>query len=326
MGCSELTLADFSFMEKDPNYATLYVKANDGSYFVGYEEDDACAVYDACGAPILHIDRLKLSLDNGIQSVMFSDDSKLLLLWRNLSVQVIELRTGKLLSDIRVASKPVYGVKFAEDSKHIQITFIDGTFCVVGVYDSKRRQKEDLPKEINKKRDYLNVGPYSTCIYQEKPYVNRLLTQNWSDIIWEYRSDRWLKNNRIYDAGSVFLWYNDGEFYLNGEETQRFDHPGIDFAKSHQLEQMHDPSYLRAFLREKNDVMSQLIVCDENHLILVSRMLGSIIVFDTKKMAVSAAYKHRGDIVGCTVLSRTELEIISCTIPYKTRYRLFIED
>ena len=64
------------------------------------------------------------------------------------------------------------------------------------------------------------------------------------------------------------------------------------------MEILRESKPIKCYLREKNDLFSGIIELKERYLILVSRMLNSIIVFDIEQMKVLSAYKVDGNIIG----------------------------
>ena len=112
---------EFTSPEKEKK-GTQVVFSDSGVYAVAYEEENAITLYGKDDHPLLHIDKLNLSLTNGILKMIFSTNSKYFLIWRNYSIQVIELPSGKKIEDINIMFRPAFDVTFNENSDGLDIS------------------------------------------------------------------------------------------------------------------------------------------------------------------------------------------------------------
>lgn len=88
------------------------------------------------------------------------------------------------------------------------------------------------------------------------------------------------------------------------------------------MQKLKESKAIKNYLLEKNDLSSSLFEHGK-HLVLVSRVLGSVIVFDTEAMAVNSAYKPQGNIVGCVAdIENGIIELILDRAPYSTTVSL----
>ena len=83
-----------------------------------------------------------------------------------------------------------------------------------------------------------------------------------------------------------------------------------------QCEQQKDSSSLNCFIREKNDVTSQILETGK-YIILVSKSLSSVIVFDTETLSVAETYKHHGKIIGSKFNDNSSITLYSDKAPYR---------
>lgn len=296
---------------------TQVVFSDCGIYAVSYEEQNAIELYDEDDCPLLYIDNLNLSITNGILKMVFSSDSKYLLIWRNYSIQVIEVSSGKIVEDINIMLRPAFDVTFNENSDGLDIALMDGNMYPCRFGKQGKKDKRKLPARLIDScfnDDY--VGPYSVYFNE-----GETRTKTYLDTIDAGTSPRkWLNAIRIYYTGSNWLWYIDGEFYLNDD---KFSRKGYDFEKSREIEYLRDVTPLRSFLREKNDLFSSALESDSGrYIVLISQMLSSVIVFDIERMEVLDAYKHFGNIIGCRFTNDGALEIVSDREPYRIKIEI----
>ena len=86
-------------------------------------------------------------------------------------------------------------------------------------------------------------------------------------------------------------------------------------ARSEQPDFYNDPQKAANLLREKNDLLSVIFEPDGRNLVLVSRLLNSVIVFDTCRMSVRATYKVHGNIIGIHSISDTSVRLFCDSVP-----------
>ncbi|MBQ3005271.1 MAG: hypothetical protein IJD88_05010, partial [Clostridia bacterium] len=309
-------LVDISYSSEATSNASTIVIANDGKMAVAYEEENYIVIYSKEKSPLLQIDKLKLSIGNDILKMCFSPNSDYLLIWRNDSVQVLEVITGKMLVNLDVRWCPVLTVEIEENSESIKLILCDNNvyhYTILG-----KNTRLTLPKKlVSKPHPNEYFGPYS--YYRDsnnvfKPYTNF----DFSGFDWESSPNNWFKKKRVYHGKNFWLYFNDGEFFLNGDENKQFSHKFYDFKKCLQSEMLVESKAIRIYLREKNDLFSGLHEINERYFILISRMLNSAILFDIKKMKVVSAYKVNGNIIGYSVdIQSLNIDIFIDREPYQ---------
>lgn len=322
--------ADFSD-ENQIKKATVIAYAADGRCAAAYESADVIRVYDEKQNQLLHIDKLRLSLLNNILKLSFSPDSRYLLIWRNFSVQIIDIKAGKCILNLdnlilKYDKVYVYNVcfEYRADKTVLKIYMTNNT---IYSYDLNKRNFEG-EKPPDKLRNILNVlddddspaGPYSYRTTDGKTEIQIIL--NLEAALETLQVDKALNDMRIYHSDNLELLYADGRFYTETETGIRtyFSQRFFDFADSLQIERRSDYSDFQTYLREKNDLFSSVeeIITSDKYFILICRRLNSVIVFDDKNKKIIAAYKHNGNIIGYRRMDDRTLELISDRYPYNT--------
>lgn len=311
---------DLEYDETDAT-ANIVVFANDGKVAAAYEEKDTIIVYDN-QKPILQIDKLRFAISNDLLKMCFSPDSKCLLLWRDDSVQVIEISSGKIKFELDVIWRPVLDVDFSENSETLKILLCDGNEYYCKITESKKNGVEKIPEKLV--QDYhldAYFGPYNHFQNSDGEYETLTYLQT-LDFDYDSSIKNWFNEKRIYRGEKQWLYYEDGEFFLNGDKNKAFSHEFFDFNKCHQLQKLQESKAIRYYLAEKNDLFSKLFEYGK-HLVLVSRMLNSVILFDTESMEVISAYKPQGSIIGF-VENKTAgvIELVLDCEPYYTAVSL----
>ena len=300
--------------------ASIVAVADDGKMAMAYEESNTIVVYNADKKPILRVDKLRFSVLNNLLKMCFSPDSKYLLLWRNNSVQVIDVEQGKKY-ELDLLNRPALDVNFGEGADTLKILLCDGKEYCCEVAFRKKASKKVLPKKVD---ETLSDNCYGVCSYYRNgegaveivPYLD------FSTFDIEGNVNNWFNKKRVYHSENSFLYYEDGEFFLNGNKNQKFSHEFFDFKKCYQMQKLKESKAIKNYLLEKNDLSSSLFEHGK-HLVLVSRVLGSVIVFDTEAMAVNSAYKPQGNIVGCVAdIENGIIELILDRAPYSTTVSL----
>lgn len=301
--------------------ASIIEFANDGKCAVAYEEKHAITVFDANSNRLVNIDNMKLSLDNNILKLLFSNDSSLLLIWRNKSIQVVKISDGRCIANINISRCPILNINFSNDSSEIQIVFVNGEECSYSLINKKNK----LPRVKIAKKNFEKCETVYNYFYSNDK-VNIISMINEENVDNYSYPNNWYNNERIYRSNDCYwLYFNEGEFYLNGDLNLKFSHENIDFNKSRQLEQLRDSSIIRGFLREKNDLFSNLFYIKKRYLVLASRMLDSLILFDVKELKIIMAYKYHGHIVNSRLITESKIEIICDKQPYNVVVKLNIE-
>jgi hypothetical protein len=226
-----------------------------------------------------------------------------------------------MIIDFNVSFRPVLSATFKECSNILTITLANGKSYEYNLSKKQFCDKEKPPKKlISSMFDDAYFGPYG-AIYHESnlkvwPIMNDTFSINTSP-------NKWMNTLRMYCSNSHLIYYIDGDFYLNGTNEGIFAHKDFNFQTSHQIEKLRDSSWIYSYLREKNDLFN---ICyeseDARYVILVSRMLNSIIVFDTKNLIILDAYKHSCDIIGCRLLDNNTIELVSNSSPYHCQFKV----
>ena len=300
--------------------ASLVVYAPDGKQAMVYEGENALTIRDSSDNLLLQIDKLGLSMMDGILGLKFSPNSNLLLIWRHLSVQVFDIRRGKRITKIDLSFIPAVDVDFNDDNSFYMF-FSDGE---VYEYDIIRRKYVDknLPKKLIEKRlSEDHIGAYKYFLAGDESFPISIIEK----YNFETAPRKWLNNVRLYysDDWSDGILFDNGDFFFIDDQDKPFAHPFFDFSKVLNTERMKDSTHLSCFLREKNDIFSELLCSEsEQYLVLISRMLNSLIMFDKTQNKVVAAYKHPSTIIGSRQINGNTLEIISNQKPYRTNLRI----
>ena len=279
--------------------ATLIAFAPDGKRAVAYEKLDAISIFDAEGKKLVHIDRLYLAVNDNILRMFFSDDSRYLLIWRNRSLIVVDVATGKCRLDLYLVHAPILSVSMEREG--VKVIFCDGTEHTYVLGKVHR-----VPYCLTKQEASAYSGPY-TCKTEE----DRLVVESYVDVdrmSLTVSCRKWLKTDRIYGN----LLFKDGHFMLDG---QPLEERGIDFEAVIQKERQSDDSEFDTYLREKNDLSYGYYRVGGTYLLLVSPLLGSVLLIDEGKKAIVSAYRHHGPIIGHRMIDESHLELISSSVP-----------
>jgi len=291
---SSVETIEFERAQQDASVASIIIDAADGTQAVIYEEEEVIKVFDPQHNPLLQIDKLKLSLLDNILKVIFSPDSKYLLIWRNDSLQIIDICTGKRAVNIDLRLRPALDVDFCGNSQ-ISILFCNGQRYEVEINNSTMVQ---LPNDLVAS-PHLDAyfGPYNYYYWKNEylPFV--LLDVSGFDL--EALPNKWFKQRRVYRGNTTWLYFKNGTFYLRGDTKQAFEHEFYDFQKSLQFEVLGESKPIRMYLHEKNDLFSNIYEIGDKYIVLVTRLLNSVIIFDLDNMNVCAAHKFEANVVGC---------------------------
>ena len=309
---------DLESVKQDLSTASVIIDATDGKQAAIYEEEEVILVFDSQHKPILQIDKLKLSLLDNILKVMFSPDSKHLLIWRNDSLQIIDVFTGERKIDIDLRLRPALDIDFCDNSK-ITILFCNGKRYTLEISNSTTVQLPD--NLVSSPHLDAYFGPYNYYYWEEeyKPFI--LL--DFFDFDLESSPNKWFKQRRVYHGNTNWLYFKNGTFYLRGDTKQEFKHDFYDFQKSLQFEVLGESKPIRMYLHEKNDLFSNLYEIENKYLVLVTRLLNSVIVFDIDNMSVCAAHKLNGNIIGCAYdETTTSINITLDKHPYHVEMQL----
>ena len=249
---------------------------------------------------------------------MFSPDSKHLLIWRNDSLQIIDVFTGERKIDVDLRLRPALDIDFCDNSK-ITILFCNGQRYALEISNPTTDQLPD--NLVSSPHLDAYFGPYN-YYYWEKEYKPFILL-DLSDFDLETSPNKWFKQRRVYHGNTNWLYFKNGTFYLRGDTKQEFKHDFYDFQKSFQFEILSESKPMRMYLHEKNDLFSNLYEIENKYLVLVTRLLNSVIVFDLDNMYVCAAHKLDGNIIGCVYDETTNsIDITLDKYPYHVEIQL----
>lgn len=306
----------FSIGEENifPQSATLLVFAFDGKYAAAYEGLDQIVIFDKNHQPLLVLQKLKLAIINSILKMEFSEDSQFFLLWRNCSLEVFSLSAGQRIIKINLSWRPALFVSFSKDSLNLEVTLCDNQKYIFPLSDSAHT-KTRIPRKLITHRGLRYTLPYIVNPFSESPGVIRLVDRI------NGTPSKWFKPDRLFFGERHHLLLKDGNFYLDSDLNQRFASPYENFKLALQAERNRDRSAVDGFLREKNDISSKVLESrNGGNLILISRMLNSVIVFDVANMTVLSSYKHHGDIIGWKITEHQngniQLELYSNSDPF----------
>lgn len=305
----------------DRENASLIVFANDGKIAVAYESQDMICVYGNDHRPLIRIDKLALSIFNNILKISFSEDSSELLIWRNYSIQAINISKAKLIANIDIRKTPAWDVKFSADSEELEIWLCDGEQYRYSLekkaWIGKKLPKTAAPVDPDFKDAYQAV--YKAGLSADGDLISCKFCHGVADDgASPYKA---FENIRFYWDDDLCMYLSDGRFTLDGNPERTFDQPYFDFDAGFQKERALDWSYMDSFLREKNDVMSRLYTLEDGkHLILVARSLRSVISFNIEEQKIVTLHNLHADIIGDRFNEEGELEIYCNQRPYKTVY------
>lgn len=330
---SPLLSADFSMTEmNDDLNATIVVRANNGKKASAFEDKNTIMIFDETEMPTLQINRLKLAVNNNILKLDFSDNSQYLMLWCNRYINVFDCVKGKKIISINLTSRPLLDARF-DGTKMLRIVFCNNKEYTID-FDNVRKDIKKLPKKLLKHIElYKNsefFGPYKAYPSIDGKRIHQMINEIDMAIAFDYIASqttpyRWFNDTRMYYSNNYWLTYSSGEFYLNGDTTKPFEHDFMDFRKSQIIEQRKDATSLGSYLREKNDLFSVLLEVDEQHILLVSRILNSIIIFDIDSMKIIAAYKVNGNIIGYNVIDDYKsIQLILDKEPYMIEFHIHL--
>ena len=314
-------------LEKAPlnhSIASAVIHAEDGKQAVVYEEEEVIVVFDQYQKPILQIDNLKFSVLDNLLKIVFSPDSNHLLIWRNDSIQTINVITGKTSVNIDLRWRPALDVEFCSDS-HISILLCSGERFTLKIDASSVVQLPD--KLISSPHMDEYAGPYNYYLWEGTYKTFLLLDSAEFDLEAPHNNpNKWFKQRRVYHGKKHWLYFKNGTFYLCGDQKREFKHEFYDFQKCLQFEMLSESKPIRMYLRQKNDLYSTLYEIENRYLILVTRLLNSIIVFDLNNMSVLSAYKLDGNIIGCICKDNGKtLELTLDKSPYHAQIQLNLD-
>ncbi len=301
--------------------ASCMVFAGNGKTAVCYEEDDMLTVFDVEGAPILHIDRLKLSLLDNILRVSFSEDSSMLLIWRNASVTVVDIETAEQLLSLDVSERPILDIWFRKDVPGVEFVMCDGETYACEFRGGDVLFDRELPEKSSKSLKSRNCFAVYGCAPDINGRLRAVQLFNNDSFGPDQKPQYWFYDRRVYRGEGSWLYYKNGEFYAQ-DGGKAYIRELVDFRKCLHQEGTGDDTLLRGYLREKNDLQSSLFRVSDRYTVLVTRRLNSVIVFDEDEMKIAAAHKVSGNIIGFRRIEEERFELMLDKAPYKTAIRI----
>ena len=293
--------------------ATIVAVSYDCKKAVAYEGMHTIVLFDAEDHPKIVIDRLELALNDNIMGLFFSPDGKFLIIWKNQSLVAIDTDSGRYVLLLDVSLRPVLFVSFDKDGSLMV------SLCDKKTYRFTYNRKTDafectdlFPEKLITPADTDDYfGPYTVYPLPHKRKGVLLIHGN----SFENGAYLHLRSTRIYHSDNHWLLFKNGEFYLDGDQDNPFSHPHIDFLECLNHEKRKDDSSLSAYLREKNDTLSLLLEPDDRHLVLISRGLNAVLVFNLKENLISAMYKLSRSIIGVQKSDGNRIELLCCEQP-----------
>lgn len=307
---------------RKPEKASIIEYANDGKYAIAYELNNAIVVFDANGNRLLKLDTLNLSVINNILKIQFSPDSSKLLLWRTYSIEIVDINKARCVKRINVRKRPVYDALFSDDSSQIDIILCNEHQYIYSLSKGKWIGDE-LPRYAEPvDPDYKDTpfGIYKAGRYSDDSYIP---IRSFSSVWEEMPPTQWFNNYAVYANNEHTLFFIDGNIYdINGVNEIIVDNTFFDFDEGRYIERIKDQSESTGFLREKNDVMSNLYTLDSTHLLLVGRALRAIVLFNTKESVIESIHKMNADIIGDRINEEGNLEVFCNQFPYTTTFTI----
>ena len=233
-------------------------------------------------------------------------------------MQVVNLLTGKVVLDQNVDLTPVADVYFESSDEIHLILFDDHIYRFI--YGGKKFcTTQNLPTKTQNpaQADMIYVSYQNS---DEKYEVLQSLSESSVDLT--VMPSHWFINERVYKGRKNRLHYKHGTFCLNGDPDKVFSSVLYDFNLSHRIEEMADASVYNNFIREKNDIMSSVYEFGDRYMVLLSRMLNSLVVFDLSEMKIISAHKFKGNIIGDRLADENTVEVIVDRMPYFRKIKL----
>ena len=275
----------------DEKVPTLISVSPSGKYAVAYEHLNAVAVNNAEGDLLFMIDDLSFNMKNNLLSLAFSPDSSYLLIWSSGFIRVVSVNYGRVVCSLSLANRPAVDVCF-KDSKTLKVTLMNQLSYEANLNHFLSFFSQSLPIKCyasgeKRMRDF--AYHYNHLEKNSKRY-SIIDKENFSKL---NHISAWLVQDRAYIGKEKWLLYKNGRFYLNGDEDLVFESNRLyDFIGSAKDCIATYPSIFETFITEKNDISSSLYEFKRsNHLLLVSKRLNSVILFNIDEMKVVSAYK-----------------------------------
>ncbi len=294
--------------EPQADRATMVVFSSDGKKAVAYEGKNSIVVFDGQEQPQIVIDKLRLAINDNILNLSFSPSGRYLLIWRNHSIVVIDSNDGAYVLQLNIALRPALAVSF-EDDGCLRVVLCDwNTYNFIHKNDSSAFVCNDhFPDKLVSSADTdAYAGPYTVYPYNDGGKTVPLFLPDSFDDVPRLK----LNDTRIYRGVKHWLLFMNGEFYLDGNIEQAFSHPYCDFVECLNRETRKDQSPLMGYLRSKNDIMNVLFEPDDRHLILISRSLNAVLLFNIHESVLSAIYKVSGNIIGVQKAENDSIELV----------------
>lgn len=292
------------------NDATIIIFSTNGTKVIAYEQIGLIKVFDNLNNEIIYIDRLKLSILDNILNMKFSMDSNYLLIQTNFKIYIVSILEKKLVCSIDVSKTPVLQVDFKSYSNEIECLMYNYEKIIVDLNGKIKNKITSFVEKNTHKEIY--EGPYQYCDFKGIINLLNIDSKNFS------HPRYYVTGTRVYTANDIYILFENGEFYLNGNKKMIFSHKYIDFNKVLAMQRLIDDSAFSCYLREKNDLFSSLLKYNDNYYVLISRMMNSVLVFDIPNLKIISAYKHSFDIIGWRLEGSSKLILFSNKEPYET--------
>ena len=304
--------------------ASLLAFADDGKYALAYELNDTIIIFDKNGEELLRLNRLHLSALNNILLIKFSPDSSKLLIWRTYSIEVIDVAKGRRIKKTDVRKRPAFNVSFSNDSSQLDVLLCNEKHYIYS-FAKRKWIGEKMPVQASPiDPEYKDncFGIYKTV----KNYAGAFIPLRSFNGVWEgAEPTQWFDNMGAYANEDLSLFMGNGTFYLNNHVDMEIDSTYFDFDEGRVKERLKDTSIATGFLREKNDIMSDLYSLDDKHQLLVCRALRAVILFDIEYLYIVSIHKLHADIIGSKFNEERNLEVFCNQPPYKTVYNVNYE-
>lgn len=291
------------------NEATFVREASNGTLAIAYELAGAIVLYNSDGLELLRIDKLRLSVFDSMLDICFSPDSSRMLVRKTKSILIADAEASRNMILIDCGDYRIADARFASPDDLV-LEFDD---CAISRIDLRKLSGRTVFLD-----DVLSVKGLNDAASSEQ-YEPRIETHR----VGELGLEVVYPDSFSYKSELHSIQYVKGSFYLDDSDSLLLA-AAHDFARCLQEERAGYLNPLEAFVREKNDAASLLMDLDDDKLLLISRRLSSVILFDLRSLTVVNAYRHHAAIIGHTVSAdKNAIVLYANRPPFRTT--LFVE-
>ena len=292
---------------------TLVVRADTGLLAVAYEYADTIVISDDGHRPLFVVDRLQLGMDNNLLKLVFSANGRYLTVWTNRFLQVFSLDACRCILACTLRDRPLRDLWYEGNDLHLSLF---GEEAVYRLSSRGANAIRALPRFAAAEGNCYDYPYYTLPAKPENVYALFDLEHAEFYPTRDYESNTgsvvadWIVPTRHYASPHHTLSYHEGAFYLELDENKRFasDLP-INYAACVQRQLALRESEMTMYVDRKNDLFSRLYEPREDCLLLASRMLNALVLFDLSAMRIAAVYPIEGHMLGVTMTDDTHVTV-----------------